>query len=119
MKDEILELLKRNTEKDDVIAEAYDLYEHLNYDGSIHEIVESNIDIYYYDLRKWAVDNYGYIEDAIEMGFAEGVTDFHKLIQCGQYFALEQEAHQIIEELFSEYDGVLFNVTGVEEGVLI
>ena len=115
MKDDILDLLKRNTEKDEVFAEAYDLYEHLDYDGSVHEIVDSNIDIYYYDLRKWAVDNYGYIEEALEEGFAEGVTDFHKLIQCGQYVALNQEAHEIIEELYSEYDGVLFNVTGVED----
>ena len=114
MKDDLLDLLERNTEKDEVFAEAYDLYEHLDYDGSIHEIVESYIDIYYYDLRKWAVDNYNYIEDALEEGLAEGVTDFHKLIQIGQYVQLQQESHESIKELFSEYDGVLFNVE-VEE----
>jgi hypothetical protein len=110
MKDDILDLLERNIEKDAVFTDAQDLYDHLDYDGSIHGIVDSHIDIYYYDLRKWAVDNYGYIEEALEEGLVEGVTDFHKLIQCGQFVQLTEQAHRYIEELYSEYDGVLFNV---------
>jgi hypothetical protein len=115
MKEDILDLLERNTEKGQVFAEAYDLYEHLDDDGSIHEIIDSHIGLYCYDLRKWAVDNYGYIEEALEEGLAEGVTDFHKLIQCGQYVQLTEQAHRYIEELYEELDGKLFNIELEEE----
>ena len=111
MKDELRELLLNNIATDDKVGDCYDLVDRLDYNGGLHEIIDSNIDVYNYDLRKWAVDNYGYIEEALEEGLAEGVTDFHSLIQCGQYVQLTEQAHDYIEELFNEYDGVLFNVT--------
>ena len=110
MKDELRDLALQTIDNDDVLADSHDLYEHLDYSGGVHEIIESNIDIYYYDLRKWAVDNYGYIEQALEEGLAEGETDFHKLIQCGQFVQLTEQAHEYIEELFEEFDGKLFNI---------
>ena len=82
--------------------ETYDLYDALEYDGSIHEIVDGMIDIYNYDLRKWSVDNYTYVEDAISEGLCEGEDDFHKLIQCGQYVYYREEANEALEEVFTE-----------------
>ena len=113
MKTDLLDLLKNNVVTDEILEDAHDLYEHLDYDGGIHEIIDSHIDIYYYDLRKWAVDNYEWIEWAMEEGFCEGVTDFHKLIQCGQFMALQDKSHKIIQYLFKEYTGKLFNVEKV------
>ena len=69
------------------------------YDGSVHEWVDGMIDIYYHDLRKWAVDNYEYIEEAMDEGLCEGVTDFHKLIQCGQYVYYRQECQEYLEKI--------------------
>lgn len=113
MKDDIKILIELNIGKDEVYADAHDLYEALDYDGGIHELIDSSIDIYYYSLRQWAVDNYGYIEEALEEGLAQGETDFHKLIQWGQFMQLSEEARECVEELYSEYDGKLFNVKEV------
>jgi hypothetical protein len=113
MKNDIKDLLLNNIDSRDEIADSGELYDHLDYAGGLHEIIDSNIDIYYYDLRKWAVDNYHWIDEAIESGIAGGDDDFHKLIQGGQYMALNQDAVEIVEELFNEYSGKLFNVEEV------
>jgi hypothetical protein len=98
--------------------DAWELYEHLDYDGSIHELIDSSIDIYYYDLRKWAVDNWQFVEDAIEEGLCEGVSDYHKLIQAGQYLSLREDAQRYVEELYEDQDGISFNIveSWVESG---
>jgi len=80
----------------------YELRDALDYDGSLHGLIDSAIDIYYYDLRKWSVENYEHIEEAIEDGLAEGVTDFHKLIQIGQYGYLIKEADYMIGCIFDD-----------------
>ena len=72
---------------------------------SIHEIVDGSIDVYYHNLRDWVVDNYNYVEDAMSEGLCEGVTDFHKLIQCGQYMYYREQANEAIEEIFEEIEG--------------
>ena len=113
MYDDIKFLISNTVGKSDVFEQAWDLYNHLAYDGSLNQIIDGNISIYYYDLREWAVDNYKYIELALEEGICEGVIDFHQLIQCGQYVAFREEAQEIVEGLFEELDGKAFNV---EEG---
>jgi hypothetical protein len=80
----------------------YELRDALDYNGELHGLIDSAIDIYYYDLRKWAVDNYDEIEEAMEEGLAEGVTDFHKLIQIGQYNYLVKEADYMIGCIFDD-----------------
>lgn len=112
MKEDIKDLFLNNVDSRDTFTNYYDLLDHLDYSGGIHEIIDSNIDIYYYDLRKWAVDNYEYIDQALDEGIAEGVTDFHKLIQIGQFVMLSDDARECVEELYKEYDGKLFNVKG-------
>ena len=109
MKDEIKELILNNVKKEDRFSDSGELYDHLDYAGGVHEIIDSNIDIYYYSLRQWAVDNYNWIDEAIESGLTGDNADYHQLIQSGQYVALNQEAVELIDELFQEYNGKLFN----------
>lgn len=78
---------------------AEDIINHLDDDGSLHEIIDGQIDVYYYDLRKWVVENYNYVEEAMEEGLAEGETDFHKLIQIGQYVYYRELMSEAVDEL--------------------
>ena len=75
-----------------------------NYIGDIiTELSDSKIDCYYYDLRKWAVDNYNYIEDAIsEFGVDTKNPDFHKMIQQGQFYAFNNEFYILVSD-FKDY----------------
>lgn len=69
----------------------------------ISELSDSKVDIYYYDLRKWSVDNYNYIEDAIsEFGIDEKNPDYHTLISQGQYYAYSNEFYTLVHE-FKDY----------------
>ena len=54
MKNEILEAITDLGIDISKIESYHDLYEEINYNGTIHEIVDGHIDIYYYDLRKRA-----------------------------------------------------------------
>ena len=79
--------------------ETHDVRDKLDYSGSLHELIDSRIDIYYYDIRKWAVDNWEYVEQAIEEGLTEGESDYHKLIQTGQYVYFSEQMHRELEEM--------------------
>jgi hypothetical protein len=102
MNNEIKELIEYKELDITDYADAWELYDALDYDGSVHELVDGMIDIYYVDLRKWSVDNYSYVEDAISEGLCEGVEDFHKLIQLGQYVYYKELANESIEEVYKE-----------------
>ena len=68
----------------------------------ITELADSKVDIYYYDLRQWSVDNYEYIEKAVdEFGADLKNFDFHRLIQQGQFYAYNNEFYQLISEFTS------------------
>ena len=70
---------------------------------TISELADSKVDIYYYELRKWSVDNYSYIEDAIqEFGVDTKNPDFHKMIQSGQYLAYSNEFYTLASK-FKDY----------------
>jgi len=84
-------------------TDQHDLRDTLDYDGSLHGLIDIAIDIYYYDLRKWAVDNYDEIEEAMEEGLTLDVTDFHKLIQIGQYHYLTKEADFMIGCIWDDF----------------
>lgn len=94
---DVINLLEDSELTSDDVVDQYDLYNELDYDGSLHGLIDGAIDIYSYDLRKWSLDNYNFIEDAIEEGLCEGVSDFHKLIQAGQYVANREEMESCIE----------------------
>jgi len=103
MKIEINELIIEKQLNLNDYDDTSELSEILNYSGAIDEIIDSNIDIYYIDIRKWAVDNWEYVEEAISEGLTEGVEDYHKLIQAGQYVYYRNEANNAIEEIFQEH----------------
>lgn len=75
------------------------LYQELDHNGELHGLIDGKIDIYYYDLRRWAVDNYESIESAMEEGLCEGEKDFHKLIQAGQYYFYNQQMNEEVAGL--------------------
>jgi len=107
MKEQLLELIKFKLDNKELdlseVTDCHELHEALDYDGSVHELIDSNIEIYNYELRKWAVDNYDKVEDAIDEGLVDTTNfDFHKAIQCGQYIALREEANEALEEIFNE-----------------
>ena len=104
MKQQILDLIEYKELNLSDYSDAHELYDELDYDGSVHELVDGNIDIYNRSLREWAVDNYEYVEEAIAEGLCEGETDFHKLIQCGQYVYYRDQANEAIEEIFNEFE---------------
>ena len=110
MKADIKNLIEIKLEGDESFVDAWELYQHLEYDGSLHELIDSSIDIYYCDLREWAVDNWEFVEEALNEGLCEGVSDYHKLIQCGQYVSLREDATRYVEDLYAELDGVAFNM---------
>lgn len=104
MKQQIKELIEnKNLDLSDY-ANDYDLYNDLDYDGSIHELVDGMIDIIYHDLRKWAVDNYNYIDQAIDEGLSTDETDFHHSIQLGQFVYFSEQANLAIEEIYNEFN---------------
>jgi len=102
MKEQIKDLIEYKELDITDYADEHDLYDELDYDGSVHELVDGMIDIYYHDIRKWAVDNWEYVEDAMAEGLCEGVNDYHKLIQVGQYVYYREQANEAIEEVFKE-----------------
>ncbi len=110
MKTDVRDLISEKLTGDETFTDHWELYDHLDYDGSMHELIDSSIDIYYHAIREWAVDNWEYVEEAISEGLTEGVSDYHKLIQWGQYVQLSEEAREAVEELYTELDGELFNV---------
>ena len=104
MKDSILDLIKYKELNLADYNDVHDLRDALDYDGSLHELIDSSIDIYNYKLRQWAVDNYQYIEDAINEGLVDTSDfDFHKAIQSGQFLQLTEEANEALEEIFNEF----------------
>ena len=68
----------------------------------IMELADSRVDIYYYNLRQWAVDNWEYVEDAMDEGLTEDIKDHHKLIQIGQYYKHEQDLREDLHYLMEE-----------------
>ena len=69
--------------------------------GEIHERIDSSICIYNYTLRLWSVENYEYIERAIEE-FGQEFDNWHSLIQRGQYLYYSEVMEDAITEWTEE-----------------
>jgi hypothetical protein len=82
-------------------------YGELDYSGSLHENIDSNVDIYYKDLREWFAksDNFKWIEQATEEGLCEG-ADIHQSIQAGQYLYYQDQVIRRLEELVEEVESL-------------
>ena len=108
MKDQIKELFNTKLsellqDNDQCDIEVYDIIDAMDYSGELHAIIDGEIDIYYHDLRQWAVDNWEYCEDAMNEGICDG-TDYHAMIQAGQFMKYSEDANEYITELFEELD---------------
>lgn len=110
MKKELKDLILENVSTDDTFEDSGELYEHLKYSGSFLKIIDSSRDTHYRDLRRWALHNYDYIIEAIADECFTGENTVYQLIRCGQYSALEQEATELLDEIFEECKGKLFNI---------
>lgn len=106
MKEEIKDLIEYKGLDLADYTDYYQVIEALDYDGSLHELIDGNIEIYNYELRTWAVDNYEYIQEAEDQGLIADDTEYHARIQCGQYVKLQEEAYQAVEEIFNEFENV-------------
>ena len=89
---------------DEKFDDAFDLYQHLDYAGRLHEIIDSHIDIYNYPLVQWVADsgNHIYVQDYIAEFMPPDSTTFYELIQGGQFLWLSEIARELVETLFSE-----------------
>jgi hypothetical protein len=110
MKEDIKDLIINEINSDQIFEDSHDLYESLDYSGLVHELICSNLDVYNYDLRKWAVDNWHWVDEALDQGIVTENTNYHDLIKWGQYMALQDEANGYIDELFNEMNGEYFNI---------
>jgi len=96
---ELLEIISYDFDSKDLNDLIYYLDNDINDNGAIDQLIDNNIDIYYYYLRKWAVDNYEYIEQYHnEFGVSEEF-DYHKSIQGGQYCYYSEEIYTAINDL--------------------
>jgi hypothetical protein len=103
IKEQILELIKYKEIDLNDFTDSHELMEKLDYDGSLHELIDSNIEIYNRPLRLWAVDFYEYVERAIDEGLVDTSNfDYHAAIQSGQYVYFQELANEAIEEIFEE-----------------
>jgi hypothetical protein len=82
-------------------------YGELDYSGSLHENIDSNLNIYYEDLRKWFAksDNFKWVEQATEEGLYDG-TDIHQSIQAGQYLYYQDQVMRSLEEIVEEVESL-------------
>jgi hypothetical protein len=104
IKEQILELIKYKEIDLNDFTDSHELMEKLDYDGSLHELIDSNIEIYNRPLRLWAVDFYEYVERAIDEGFVDTSNsfDYHSAIQAGQYVYFQELAYEGINEIVEE-----------------
>ena len=72
-KGDILEILNYSFDDSSLEDLISFLEDNINDSGAIDERIDSYIDIYYYDLRKWAVDNFEYIDKDADVYNIESV----------------------------------------------
>jgi len=105
----LIDLLEFSRDKFEDISELKDYLESDDISENINELSDSMVDIYYYDLRKWSVDNYNYIEDAVsEFGYDSKDFDFHKVISLAQYYAYNNEFYTLKNEFLDYLNDLKF-----------
>ena len=108
-KNDLLDLINFRGGNFEDINELKDYFNNDELYDFINELSDSKIDLYNYDLRKWAVDNYACIENAVdEFGIDKKSFDFHKLIMMGQYSAYSNEFNYLKHEFLNYLDNYKF-----------
>ncbi len=96
-KTEILEVIEYNFDDNGLSKLISFLQDTINDNGAIDEMIDNKIDIYYHNLRQWFVDNYDYVDQAVdEFGKSE---DIHKDIQMGQYLYYSELVYESINDM--------------------
>lgn len=103
MKESILELIQYKEFNLADYSDVYELHDALDYDGSLHELIDGNIEIYTHKLWQWAAENYEYVDQAIEEGLANLSSGIISCLQAGHYMQLSEEANEALEEIFNEF----------------
>lgn len=103
MKDQILEAIEYKSLNLSDYSDVHDLRDALDYDGTLHEIIDGNIEIYTHKLWQWAAENYEYVDQAIEEGLASLESGIISCLQSGHYMQLSEEANEALEEIFNEF----------------
>ena len=106
MKKYIRELINDRIEVDESIGDAKELYERLNFDSSMDEIIEHNLDTRT-DLEKWAVKHELWIEDVLKDFPAD--MNYHDKALNAQWLAIKQKVQWTVGDVYEELDGVAFN----------
>lgn len=107
MKQYIKDLINDKVEVDEPIDDAKELYERLNFDSSMDEIIEHNLDTRT-DLEKWAVKHELWIEDVLKDFPAD--MNYHDRILNAQWLARKQRLQWTVGDVYRELDGVAFNM---------
>lgn len=102
MKEQVLDLIELKGIILKEYSDSHELREVLDYDGSLHEIVDGNIDIYNSALWKWAADNHEYVDQAIDEGLASPSSGIISCLQAGQYVQYNEEMGSILEDILSK-----------------
>jgi|GEM_PF-2590234 len=104
---DLLNLFAQYYDDDEIeTLDFHNVKERLDYSGGLHELIDRKIEIYNYELRKWAVENYQYVEDAISEGLSDG-TDFHQSIQSGQYLSYSQQLDKDLGQLVDDINEIV------------
>ena len=82
------------------LSDFEELVDWLEGNDESYEYADSMVDVYNYALRQWAVENYAYIEEAIDDLGAPEPFDFHKAIQYGQY-------HKYLQDIYSDCQALI------------
>lgn len=109
MKEELMEILKDVGAMEDAkeCLFSWELREILEGNNlCLSEYADGWVDIYNHDLRKWAVDNWNWVEEAFLQGVADGYAEadhcYHRAIMAGQYVYYSAAAAEALEEIFKD-----------------
>ncbi len=102
-KGEIIEVITYNFTENSLLDLISFLEDEINDNGAIDEVIDRQIDIYYYDLRKWFVDNFDYVDQAIEE-FGKS-DDIHKDIQMGQHLYYSELVNECVNDIIEFIEG--------------
>lgn len=96
---EIEELLESIDEKDlAACTKSYDV-RYLIDDEEMKKHLNNSLEMFHSKLRKWALDNSGYIDVAIDDGLCVGCS-YHEMIQYGQYMYYRDRMSLCIDQIY-------------------
>ena len=113
---ELIKEIKERNKNNKIDISSFCDYSNCDYiDDVIHELADSNTDVYCSDLFDWLKDNYSYVDDAInEFGLPENPSIINQ-IQMGQYFQNNEEIYDNLDDMLSIYIYNILKENNIEE----